>query len=516
MPILDELDNLSPGAKQALAQAHTTLAARQGPVQPDSGNPGSLDVPMTPSVAQSRPMADIGAATRPSPTLGGGAAAQPTTAPASIVPQRPVPTLGPRAQAAEDNVQDIRNSGSGISQIKNPFLRGLGYVGDAVASGLFPRIGAVIPGTTAHHQQVLGGAQQNLKNEEGMENQATGEAEKEAQTRNLDSQPELHQGKLDLDTEKAENKRLHDQATEAEKDAVLHGNMTKAGYTKNEKGEYVPDPASPPMQRQAAAEGLVKARTDLVGAQQKYQEALASKVPEQIAQRGQALKIAQSNHDLAERRLVLSQEQTAAHLHGTDTAGQALPGAMIGDDGKPIGTAFQQNVRPTGQERNKGDLASSAHDQLADIKSIVQKRPDIFGPAAGRKTDFDVWLGSQDPDAQRFRAARTIAGDHLAGVFGGRSEAALHALDNAIGQFKDNPNAVIAGIDQLDKANNRFVDKGTVKTAGSNAVTHPNTPPAPREAISYTANGKTYHIPPDKEQEFLKDFPTAKKANAAK
>jgi hypothetical protein len=57
----------------------------------------------------------------------------------------------------------------------------------------------------------------------------------------------------------------------------------------------------------------------------------------------------------------------------------------------------------------------------------------------------------------------------LAGVFGGRSEAALNALDHAIGQFKDNPKAVSAGIDQLDKANDRFVKKGTVRTAGSSA-----------------------------------------------
>jgi len=124
-------------------------------------------------------------------------------------------------------------------------------------------------------------------------------------------------------------------------------------------------------------------------------------------------------------------------------------------------------VRPTGQERNKADLANSAHDQIQDMKGIVQKRQDIFGPAAGRKTDFTVWIGSQDPDAQRFRAARTIAGDHLAGVFGGRSEAALQALDSAIGHFKDNPAAITAGLDQLDKANQRFVQAGTVKTAAS-------------------------------------------------
>ena len=115
-------------------------------------------------------------------------------------------------------------------------------------------------------------------------------------------------------------------------------------------------------------------------------------------------------------------------------------------------------------------MANSADQQINDMKEIVAKRPDVFGPVAGRKTDFTVWAGSQDPDAQRFRAARTIAGDHLAGTFGGRSEAALAALDNAIGQFKDNPAAVTAGLDQLQEANHLFQKAGKVKTAGSNAA----------------------------------------------
>jgi hypothetical protein len=169
-------------------------------------------------------------------------------------------------------------------------------------------------------------------------------------------------------------------------------------------------------------------------------------------------------------RPVPGMEQLAGKPKG-HTPGQTFgPQPPADDENKPVGTAFQQNVRPTGQERNKGDLASSAHEQLQDIKSIVQKRQDIFGPAAGRKTEFTVWLGSQDPDAQRFKAARTIAADHLAGVFGGRSEAALSALDSAIGHYKDNPDAILKGIDQLDKANTRFSKVGTPKTAGSNAA----------------------------------------------
>jgi hypothetical protein len=156
--------------------------------------------------------------------------------------------------------------------------------------------------------------------------------------------------------------------------------------------------------------------------------------------------------------------------HGTDENGNPLAGAMMDDSGHPVGTALQQNVRPTGSERSKADLANSAHDQIQDMKKLVDQIHGQFGPIAGRETEFKTWLGSQDPLAQRFRAARTIAGDHLAGVFGGRSARALTQIDNAIGQFKDSPEAVKAGLDQLDKANNSFLQKGTVKTFGSKAA----------------------------------------------
>ena len=167
---------------------------------------------------------------------------------------------------------------------------------------------------------------------------------------------------------------------------------------------------------------------------------------------------------------------------------------MLDDNGNTVGTAFQQNVRPTGTERNKADMAASAAEQISALRGIVKNRPDIFGPVAGRKTDFDVWAGSQDPDAQRFRAARTIAGDHLAGTFGGRSEAALAEIDKAIGQFHDNPAAVDAGLDQLGKANNRFLQAGTVRTNGSKAAENTRNGSSGDATTVIAPNGKTYHF----------------------
>ena len=45
----------------------------------------------------------------------------------------------------------LAQSGSGASQIHNPWLRGLAIAGDALGSTFAPKIAAVIPGTTIHH-----------------------------------------------------------------------------------------------------------------------------------------------------------------------------------------------------------------------------------------------------------------------------------------------------------------------------------------------------------------------------
>lgn len=248
----------------------------------------------------------------------------------------------------------------------------------------------------------------------------------------------------------------------------------------------------------AAQTASAKAQKELREAQAAYENNKSdpnSLVSKQVAER---LATARQNAQTSAGRLNQTQLTYQARYMGVGPDGQPLAGAMITDDGRPVGSTFSANLRPTGTERNKGDMANSADVQLGDIKSIMQKHPQLFGPGYGQSTEFTKWLGSQDPDAQRFMAARTIAADHLAGTFGGRSEAALQALDDAIGQFKDNPKAAIAGIDQLSGANKSFIKAGAVKTAGSNANKANNMVPPPQgggKAISYkqTASGPGGH-----------------------
>jgi hypothetical protein len=106
---------------------------------------------------------------------------------------------------------------------------------------------------------------------------------------------------------------------------------------------------------------------------------------------------------------------------------------------------------PTGQEKSRQDFARSGVMQVQTMRDIINKNKDLFGPGGGRVQDFAAWVGSNSPDAQRFRTAALILADHSAGVFGGRSVHTVDELKDTITSMHLNPAALLAGLDQDEK-----------------------------------------------------------------
>jgi hypothetical protein len=372
-----------------------------------------------------------------------------------------------KLQTDQAELQRQQTTGSGVSQIKNPWLRTLARIGDVAGSIVAPGIATALPGTTYHHDltmaqqgQRVQGDRQDIQDVTQSQQAAANLAHTTAETADIGSKSQQQAARYGL-------KQVTDPGT---------------GIT-----TLVPDADSPYYKMQQDKDTklqtqteLIQAQTESTKAQKELRDAMTaftnnksdpnSLVSKQIASR---LSTAQQNANISAGKLHQSQLTYQARYLGTGADGQPLPGTMITDDGTPVGSAFSGNVRPTGTERNKADMANSADQQIADMKEIIQRNPTMFGPGYGQTTEFKKWIGGQSPDAQRFMSARTIAADHLAGTFGGRSEAALAALDNAAGQFKDNPQAALAGLDQLAGANKTFMQAGAVRTTGSNAANNP-------------------------------------------
>lgn len=448
---------------------------------------------------------------------------------------------------AQTELERVHQRGTGIHNIHNPVLKTLATIGDVLAGTFAPRAEMLIPGTEGHHALELARAGQAVKGENEAANQQSEatlrkanaghlQAETdtlipaqahhaEAQATEAESLPAFHEAQN-------ENVRLRqagvDEHNRATEDAALKAQEAKAtaskaaadakwrslGFDPDTQAPLADDQLSEPLKLQRIHGELMKAQGEAAAAKAEYDRARAANAPDQAQLALVRLQQAQQRMTIQKERLGLSESQFELRSQGT-VNGVAPAGTLLTEDNRPVGTANAQNVRPTGTQINRGELATSAQHQLEDMRSIVQKRSEIFGPMAGRKTDFSVWLGSDDPDAAAFRTARTILGDHEAGTFGGRSNETVKNLEAAAGLFKTNPDAVQASLNQLEKANKTFIGQGTRKTVGSNtAAAQPVVPPPAASGggdmiTMKLPNGQTGQIHASQKDNFIKANPGA-------
>jgi hypothetical protein len=125
--------------------------------------------------------------------FGGVPLSAPRVAAPSTGPSLNVPKIGP----AQTELQRIESTGSGVSQIHNPILRGLARVGDAIGTFAAPNVMAAIPGTSVHHNFLLG-QQSRLANQEASygQKQAQG-AQEQAQAGHLNAETAALQNPVD-------------------------------------------------------------------------------------------------------------------------------------------------------------------------------------------------------------------------------------------------------------------------------------------------------------------------------
>lgn len=403
---------------------------------------------------------------------------------------------------AQTELERVQQRGTGIHNIHNPVLKTLATIGDVLAGTFAPRAERLIPGTEGHHALELARAGQAVKGENEAANQQSEatlrkanaghlQAETdtlipaqahhaEAQATEAESLPAFHEAQN-------ENVRLRqagvDEHNRATEDAALKAQEAKAtaskaaadakwrslGFDPDTQAPLADDQLSEPLKLQRIHGELMKAQGEAAAAKAEYDRARAANAPDQAQLALVRLQQAQQRMTIQKERLGLSESQFELRSQGT-VNGKPAEGAIMSEHGNPVGTAMQQNVRPTGTERNRADLASSAQEQLDDMRSIVRAHPEYFGPGAGRKTEFAQWVGSEDPEAKRFQTARNTLADHASGVFGARSQYASQAQEIAAGRFKDNPDAIMAGLDQIEKAMKNIGGKGTMRTVGSNAA----------------------------------------------
>jgi hypothetical protein len=85
-----------------------------------------------------------------------------------------------------------------------------------------------------------------------------------------------------------------------------------------------------------------------------------------------------------------------------------------------------------------------------------------------------MWLGTQDPDAQQFLISSLLGSEHGVAVFGGRNVHTINDLNNALGEMKTNPAALVGALEVVREtmqtwllANNRLKNPRAPRGGGS-------------------------------------------------
>ena len=134
---------------------------------------------------------------------------------------------------------------------------------------------------------------------------------------------------------------------------------------------------------------------------------------------------------------------------------------------------------PSMQEYQRADLSENLNENLDQLSEIVDRRPDLFGPIAGRWTTLKEFTGSDDPDIGALGAIKDMLGRAQISAHGMRSGAqVVEAANSILNSFKNGPAAVKGAIARARNSVATFQADVQRKVGGQ----LPNyTPPAPEQ-----------------------------------
>jgi len=372
------------------------------------------------------------------------------------------------------------NTGSGISQImgkvegampNHPLVgkllggaaQGLATLGDVGLRAVAPAVDLALPGTSLHHLADL---------HQGNKQVAADElnAEKEAQTKNLELEPQLNLAKQALANQKQEEVAHQHQAVNENNAAKLKSTLAAHGFAQDEENEG----QLRPLKYEEMSE-TQQAVHDLKGAQEEQAKATADLKKAQndpsspTYQMAQArLQSAQNAHSIALQRLGLSERQFEMRAHGTEN-GTPLPGSIQTDQGT-VGTAFQKNVAPTETEKNASGRAVTMNDLSARIREGL-KDPEIqahLGPVAGRAAQLQGQLGTLPPKVAEFYNDLKSYGAFQAGLHPVRGIGGLQYFDRIMGGLAQTPEQLEGKLTSNERTAGSVQKVGSPKVAGGN------------------------------------------------
>lgn len=149
---------------------------------------------------------------------------------------------------------------------------------------------------------------------------------------------------------------------------------------------------------------------------------------------------------------------------------------------------------PSADEQRRADLAGNLNENFNQLEDIVNRRPELFGPLAGRWTDLKGKFGSDDPDIGALQTLEHQIGMAQISAHGMRSAHGIEGASQSImNGLHSGPKAIHAAIDTARKSVQTFQNDVAV-AKGQQPAGKPTSKGAP-QSKGAPPQGATHVVP---------------------
>lgn len=429
----------------------------------------------------------------------------------------PLPSTDPNAHTALDTGRP------GSEQIHNPWLRSLATAGDVIASGLFPRFGQFIPGTSGYHNRLVANEKGAIGEEQAGAKSAADVAHLGAETKQAEAAAAAAPAEQALKAAETQNYLSEADArknpalkpfTEPVIDPSDATHTPRAGwYDEHNPGKITYGPAigAKPVVK-APTNEMERFFTDKPDATSADWEKFKADHPKPMewsasdaailhAVGGDPNKPETQTFDVMKKFADLKKEHISVGAdHGvsiidpkTNQLIRLEPGQTAPAGFTTPNQAGQQNA-PTVQQRNVAGQAQLVHEQMPEVLANIDKMKDKLGPIAGRWNDFmQGKVGTNDPDFAGLRADLLMMSSAVALMHarGRLPENLREEFDHAINAPKQTAENLKAVLNKVDQWTTKNMELGGKKAEESTPQRPKNVP------ANYVLNGaKTQWVAP--------------------
>ena len=171
------------------------------------------------------------------------------------------------------------------------------------------------------------------------------------------------------------------------------------------------------------------------------------------------------------------------------------PGMTIPQGAVSLSAQSIENVgKPTADEQRRADLAENLKENFGQLREIMARRPELFGPISGRLAEIRQHLGSDDPDLAALLTLEHQIGMAQVSAHGMRSAQGVQsAADSIMNNLHNGVKGLSGALDAAERSVSTFTadaNKGHMSPSSQQPIPQePQRPPNVPSGYHFDANG---------------------------